>query len=99
MSKDKIPEMFGCIDNSEFAFRARVVDEECETLEQAMEAALEMLKNGTEEVAVCRCRYEGDWEDGNGTWVEDIRYGAITVNAYNAGWVVEEEEEEEECNG
>jgi hypothetical protein len=84
--------MYGCINEDEFTFNSpRLIDgDEVATITEAMEQARNMLEEGTEQVAICRCKYYG--EDGNGYWGEIVGDGQIILDASNVEWIKDEEE-------
>lgn len=78
--------MFGCIDEDTFSLQSPriLAGDECETLAGAFEQALEMIIDGTKEVAICKAQYYGD--DGNGYWGEIVDGGTIQVDASQVAW-------------
>ena len=85
--------MYGCVDEDEFSLISpRMIDgDEVKTVEEAFQQALDMMRDGTEKVSICKVKYYG--EDGNGYWGEIVGAGQISLDAYNADWVKEEEDD------
>lgn len=90
MSKNK-PEMFGVIWDDTFSLRPRCADEECTSLREAYEKAIEgMLVDGQEYAQIVVLKLKGE------CWVENHNYPAITIDATNAPWSRDEEDDEED---
>lgn len=83
---------FGCIDESGMSLLSpRGIDgDEHDTLEEAFVEACGMIKDGCEQVSIVRCFFSPRHE----CFVEDSKFGSITVDA-NSSSVAEEDEDEE----
>ncbi len=82
---------YGLIDETSFSLRLpRGIDEgPFESLPHALKAAAGLLEAEVcEEVAVVQCRYSPSLE----VWVEVVGGGSITIDARNAGPLLDEED-------
>ena len=83
---------YGLIDETGFSLRSpRGIDEgPFESLRCALKAAATMLEAEVcEEVSVVQCRYSPSLE----VWVEVVGGGSITIDARNAGPLLDEDED------